>query len=108
MDNLTTGVMTALSRVCRTLATEDRGAPCLRLGLSGGLLFLLCAVIPAGFAQDHTTTAPLVSRLLAVQILLDRAGFSVGEIDGRDGLNTRKAVHALQAAKRLPPTSKVE
>jgi lipoprotein-anchoring transpeptidase ErfK/SrfK len=46
--------------------------------------------------------------MLAVHVLLDRADFSVGEIDGHDGLNTQKAVQAFQRAKRLPATGKVD
>jgi len=106
--NFTTGVMTALSRLLWKPATNTLGAPWRHLLLSiGSGLLLCCTSIPAGFARDTTPMAPQGSRLLAVQVLLDRAGFSVGELDGRDGLNTQKAVQAFQRAKGLPPTGKV-
>ncbi len=40
-------------------------------------------------------------RIAAIQVMLDRAGFSVGVIDGYDGENFRKAVDAYRAADGL-------
>ena len=42
--------------------------------------------------------------IVAFQVLLDRSGFSPGEIDGRAGANTTRALSAFQEAKGLPPT----
>ncbi len=43
-----------------------------------------------------------ISSLVKLQILLDRAGFSSGQIDGSAGTNVRKAISAFQDARGLP------
>ena len=44
----------------------------------------------------------LVASALVLQVFLDRAGFSPGEIDGRAGANTANAVAAFKTARNLP------
>jgi lipoprotein-anchoring transpeptidase ErfK/SrfK len=46
--------------------------------------------------------------VLSSQVLLDGHGFSSGEIDGRLGANTRRALEAFQAANNLKPTGTLD
>jgi lipoprotein-anchoring transpeptidase ErfK/SrfK len=55
-----------------------------------------------------TTGAPVVSETLAAQVMLDRAGFSPGEIDGRSGPNVKRAINAFQKANGLPESGQVD
>ncbi|HKW01570.1 MAG TPA: L,D-transpeptidase [Vicinamibacterales bacterium] len=52
----------------------------------------------------HQTVAPADSPDLRLQVGLDRAGFSPGEIDGHRGLNTTRALEAFAGAHKLRAT----
>jgi lipoprotein-anchoring transpeptidase ErfK/SrfK len=57
---------------------------------------------PAGGPPAVRSEAPVVQETLAAQIMLDRIGFSSGEIDGRSGVNVKRAVAAFRSAHGLP------
>ena len=72
-------------------------------------IFALAIVLAPGIASAQKRAAPSADarQMLAVQVALDRAGFSPGEIDGRGGPKTRLALSEFQKSANLQPSGVV-
>lgn len=70
------------------------------------VLTIFCCV--ALISNAGRAQTPAADRVLAVQVMLDRAGFSPGEIDGRAGPNLWRALTAFQRASGLAETGEAD
>lgn len=59
---------------------------------------------PDSAAANNAATMDGASGMLRLQVLLDRAHFSPGQIDGQPGSNQQRALRGYQAAHGLPVT----
>ena len=75
-----------------------------REGVSAALLALVFAGSAAAVTPEVIATSPGFT----LQAALDRSGFSPGEIDGRPGAVTRRALAAFQKEHRLTPTGDMD
>ena len=73
----------------------------------------VAAAAPAKKARSRPRPATRTAALpcgdyLSFQVLLDRQGFSTGQIDGKPGINMTHALSAVQTARKLNATGKAD
>ncbi|MEO7742755.1 MAG: L,D-transpeptidase family protein [Usitatibacter sp.] len=69
---------------------------------------LACIAPFAGAAAKSTNKGVAASDVVRAQVLLDRAWFSVGEIDGGSGANMKRALKAFQEARGIKVSGQLD
>jgi lipoprotein-anchoring transpeptidase ErfK/SrfK len=72
------------------------------------ILLVLGLAAPLRSGAQSVAPAAAANAVLWSQVMLDRAHFSPGEIDGRNGGNTRRALAAFQRARGLPDSGTLD
>lgn len=85
----------------------SRSTTCLALAIAVAFPFAAAYAQPLA-AQDENAAGAGPSELLRAQVLLDRAGFSPGEIDGGAGGNTTRAIRGFQKRHDITPSGTLD
>jgi lipoprotein-anchoring transpeptidase ErfK/SrfK len=86
-------------------------AKLLAVSLLSSISFSSTAALPVGSLSDQANDPEMrkgIAGLLRAQVLLDRANFSPGEIDGVAGSNQRRALRGYQQARGLKVTGELD
>jgi lipoprotein-anchoring transpeptidase ErfK/SrfK len=82
--------------------------PTLQVALAASLVISSGPVDAQRPPAPQATGGTRCGDVVGLQVLLDRRGFSPGEIDGRLGDNTRRALAAFQAEAKVAPTGRLD
>ncbi len=72
------------------------------------VVLAVCIASTVVVAQESRTTPLPADMVLAAQVMLDAAGFSPGEIDGKAGANFSRAVAAYQESRGLETSGRAD
>lgn len=91
---------------CGLIAPDASGAQRKKPNTRNGAVE--AAVLEANAINDPQALGPAEASMIRAQILLDRAHFSPGEIDGKGGPNFERAISAFQNARKIAVTGTLD